>query len=126
MTIAAWVVVVSVDRKHRDGDVDVGVLVVDVREGTLEDFGGVTEKLELAGLHAETVLSERAHDLVHGLARWLVIVEQVATEEDHIDIPSAGKLHNLVKCAPAVIFPDRVSLLESHVVVGRDQDADRI
>jgi hypothetical protein len=120
VAVAARVVVIPVDREHGDGDVDVGILVVDMGEGALEDFGGIAQKLELAGFHAKAVLSQRAHDLVHGLSRWLVVVEEVAAEQDHVDILSAGELHDLVKGAPAVILANGISLLKADMVIRRD------
>ena len=86
MTLAARIVVVAVDGEDGDGDVDVRVLVVDGREGALEDLVGVGEELDLARLGAQAVLAEAAHHLVERLAGGLVVVEEVAAEEHHVDL----------------------------------------
>jgi hypothetical protein len=80
MAIAAGIVVVSMDREDRYGDVHIGVFVVDMGEGAFEDFVRIGEELELTRLHAHTVLAERSHDLIHGLARGFVIVEEITAE----------------------------------------------
>jgi hypothetical protein len=118
VAVAAWIIMVPVDGENRRGYVDVGVLIVDMGKRALEDLGGVAQKFELTGLHSETVLPERTHDLVHGLARRFVVVEQVTTEEDHIDITSAGELHDLIKSAPTVILANGVSLFKPDMVIG--------
>jgi hypothetical protein len=79
---------VSMDRKDGDGNVDIGILVVDVREGTFKNFGGVGEELERAWPVAYTVLSESSHDLVEGLAGRLIFVEEIAGEKNHVDLYS--------------------------------------
>jgi len=84
--VAARVVVVAVDGEDWEGHVDVGVLIVDVAEGALENLGRVAEELELAGLHPEAVLPEGPDDLVHGFPRGFVVVEEVPGEENHVDL----------------------------------------
>ena len=83
---ALWVVVVAVDGEDGYGDVDVLVLVVDMAKGTVEDFCGIAHELQLDRPEAETVLADASHDLVHGLAGGFVLVEEVAAEEDHVDL----------------------------------------
>ena len=89
-THSGWVVVVSVDREDRYGNVDVGVFVVDVIErpklqslalsvpssrGTLrihlplKSLRPVTQHLQLARLLPQAIHTQRAHDLIHGLPR---------------------------------------------------------
>ncbi len=75
MTIAAWIVMVPVYREDRYRDIDVGIPVVDVGKCTLEYLICVAEELELARLHAEAVLAEAAHYLIHGFSGRLVLVE---------------------------------------------------
>jgi hypothetical protein len=47
-------------------------------------------------------------------------VEQIAAEEDHIDIVGAGELHHLVERPPTIVLADRISLLVSDMVIGGD------
>lgn len=126
MAIAAWVVVVAVDREDGNSDIDVGILVVDKGKGSFKDFGSVTEKLEFAWLHAEAVFAKRAHDLVHGFARGFVLMEEITTQQDHVDVLLLCYLHDLVKGTPTVILADGVALRITDVVIGRDEDADRV
>jgi hypothetical protein len=86
VAVTAWIVVIAVDREDRYGNVDVGVFVVYMGEGAFEYFVGVAEKLELARSVTKTVLAERSHDLVHGFSGWLVVVEEVTPEQDHVDL----------------------------------------
>ena len=81
---AARLVVVPVDGEDGDGDVDVLVLVVDVAERAAEDLVGVAQKLQLARLHAEAVPPQRAHHLEHGLPGRVVVVEEVASQQNHV------------------------------------------
>lgn len=81
---------ITMDRKDRDRDIDVGIFVVYVGEGSLKDIGSVREKFERAWLHPEAVLAERAHDLVERLSRRLVVVEQVAGKQHHVDLQSVS------------------------------------
>lgn len=37
-----------------------------------------------------------------------------------------GQVHNLVKRFPAIITTDRITLLVAHMIIGGDEDADRI
>jgi hypothetical protein len=53
-------------------------------------------------------------------------VEEIAPEEDHVDILGARELHDFVKGSPAVILADGISLLKPNMIVGRYQDADRV
>jgi hypothetical protein len=78
MALAGGIVVVTVDRKDRDTDVDVQVFIVHVVEGALEVFAGIAQQFQLARLVSETVHANRAHYLVHGLSRRLVLMEEIA------------------------------------------------
>lgn len=78
VAVAARVVVVAVDGEYRDGDVDVGIFVVHVVEGALEDLVRVAEELQLARLHTQAVFTESPHNLVHRFARRLIVVEEIA------------------------------------------------
>ena len=86
MSFAGWIVVISMDGKYRDSDIDVLVLVVDMVEsavavsvciGLIQCFNEcspsellacITQHLDLTRLVAIAVLSQTAHDLVHRLA----------------------------------------------------------
>ena len=58
-TYACGIVVVSVNRKARDGDVDVGILVIDVSEGIGGEVDdGIAEKLERGRSVTVTVLAQ--------------------------------------------------------------------
>jgi len=96
MSFARRVVVITMDGEDGNGDVDVRIFVVDVVERAIsisisgcnaililislpsELLACVAQHLDLAGLVAEAVHSQTAHDLVHRLARWFVFVEKVA------------------------------------------------
>lgn len=86
----------------------------------------ITEHLDLAGLVAEAVHPQAAHDLVHRFAGRLVFVEKVACKKDHVDIAFAGQAHDFVESFPAVIAPDRVAFGIADMVVRGDEDAYRV
>lgn len=134
------IIVVPMNRKHRDRDVDIRVLIINMRKRALKDRGRVGQELEGTGLHAEAVAAQGAHDLVERLAGGFVVVEEVACEEDHVDLGVSGgqtlrkrahilgfgEAHDLVKGLPAVIFADGVALFVADVAVCSDEDADRV
>ena len=95
--LAARIVVVAVDRKARQLHVVVWVLVVDIlaveRGALLRD-----------DLHADVAVAEAvgAEDLdrrLQRLARRLVLVEEVAREQHHVDVVLVGELEDLL-CGP--------------------------
>ena len=88
-----------------------------MRKGPLKNLSCVAQELEFTGLHAQTILPERTHNLIHRLAGWFIIVEEVATKEDHVDITSLGELHDLIKGTPTVILPNGISLLVANMVI---------
>lgn len=93
MSFTGWVVVIAVDGKDRNGDIDVGIFVVDVVERSIDVstsscndvwirislpsklLACIAQHLDFAGLVAEAVHSQTSHDLVHRFARWFVIME---------------------------------------------------
>ena len=46
----------------------------------------VTEDLEVDRVVAKTVLPQQGHAFVHDLARGFVLVKEIATQQDHIDL----------------------------------------
>jgi hypothetical protein len=55
-----------------------------------------------------------------------VVVEEVAAEEDHVDIALLGEAHDFVKGAPCVVAADGGALEGADVAVGGYQDANRV
>lgn len=77
---------VAVDGKDRDRNVDIGIFVIDVWESTFEHRCSIGKKLQRTRLHAQAVLSEGSHDLVKGLSRGFVVVEEITGEKNHVDL----------------------------------------
>lgn len=137
-------------REDWDCDVDVLVVVVDVVErpippikisptpstaisknpqemaSPLKVLTRVAQHLELTRLVAEAIHSQGPHHLIHRLAGRLVLVEQVAGEEDHVHVALLRETHDLVEALPAIVAPDGVAFVVSYMVVCRDEDADRV
>lgn len=53
-------------------------------------------------------------------------MEQVSREQDHVDISFLGQTHHFVEALPAIVTPDRITLVVTDMVVGGDKDADRV
>lgn len=133
---------IAMDRKDGDGNVDIGIFVVDMRESTFKDRCGIGQKFERTRFHAQAVLSECTHHLVKGLSGRFVVVEEIASEENHIDlfmleamidtngdgsyIFSPGKVQNFIESSPTVIPTNRVSLFITDMIVGRNEDTNGI
>ena len=85
---ALRVVVIAVDREDGQADVEVRVLVVDRREleRAPEAEAGVTHDLELDRPRAHAELAQYGRRLVHARPRRLVLVEEIAAEQDHVDL----------------------------------------
>jgi len=91
-----------------------------------ESLRSVTQHLQLTGLVTVTVHTERSHDLIHGLSRRLVFVEEVSGKQDHVDIFVFGEAHDFVKAFPAVIATDGITLIVPNMVICGYQNANRI
>jgi hypothetical protein len=133
---------IAMDRKDRNGNVDVGIFVVDMRECTFKDRCSIGEEFERTWFHAQAVLSECTHDLVQGLSGGFVVVKEIASEENHIDlfmleimidikgdgsyIFSSGEVQNLIESSPTIIPTNRVSLFITDMIVGRNEDTNGI
>lgn len=89
-------------------------------------LAAVAQHLQLARLIAETVGAKTAHDLIHGLPGRLVLMKEVASEENHVYVPLLCRDHDLVERLPAVISTDGITFTIADMVVCGYQDADRI
>jgi hypothetical protein len=135
---------VTMDGEHRNCDIDILVFVVDVIESTVavsgsclvnsvcngnlpsELLAGVTQHFNLARFVTETVLPQTAHNLVHRFARWLVLVEQITSQKNHVNLSFLGQAHDLVESFPTVVTPDRVAFVVSDMIVRGDKDTNGI
>lgn len=86
----------------------------------------IAQHLELARLVPEAAHPQAAHDMIHALPARLVVMEKVATMQDHVDVVLLGQHHNFVERLPAVVAANGVALVVPDMAVRRDQDADRI
>lgn len=89
-------------------------------------LAAIAQHLQLTRLVAQTVGPETVHDLIHRLSRRLVLVEEIAGEQDHIHVPLLSSGHDLVEGFPTIIAADRVSLAIANMIVCRNQNANRI
>ena len=63
----------------------------------LESLTSITQQFQLARLLSQTIHAKGSHDLIHGLPRRLVIVEEITGEEDHVNLhPSASTLADVL------------------------------
>ena len=122
---AGGVVVVAVDGEGREADVEVRVLVIRRPELCREDpFLLGVEHLEGHLLRlVQAVLSEDLDALADGALARLVLVKDVAPEQDEIALLLDRDLEDLLESVEGVVLPHEVLLLVSQVVVGCDQDA---
>lgn len=88
-------------------------------------------------------MSKRAHDLVERFSGRLVVVEEVTSEQYHVDLREvrrfairngpcwgwdngsnifgASEIHDFVKGAPTIIFSNGIALLVADMIVGGDE-----
>jgi hypothetical protein len=144
MSFAGWVVVIAVNGEDRNGDVDIGIFVIDVVERPIDVrtsscnavlirislpgklLACVAQHLDLARLVTEAVHPQTTHDLVHRFARWFILVEKVTCQQDHVNIAFPRQAHDFVECLPAVITADRVAFSISDMVVRCDENTNRV
>lgn len=89
-------------------------------------LAAVAQHLELAGLVAKAVLTQASHDLIHGLSRRLILVEEIAGHQYHINITLPSQAHDLVKGLPAVVATLGITLIVANMVICGDEDADGV
>lgn len=118
MALSRGVIVVPMDGKDRDPHVDVHILIVHMVKSTLEILTGITEHFQLTRFITQTVHPDRAHYLIHGLPGRLVLVEQIPSQQHHVDILLLGQTHHFVEALPAVVSPDGISFIVPNMVVG--------
>ena len=63
---------------------------------------------------------------MHGLARGLILVEQVSAVQDHIDVMFFSKTHDFVECLPAVIAPYWITLIVAHMTIRGYENPDSV
>jgi hypothetical protein len=90
MPVTRRVVVVAMNCEDWNCNVEIMVFIVDMVEGAGERLAGVAEHLQLAGTVAQAVQPQRSHHLIESLARRGILVEEVAGQEDQIDIVLAS------------------------------------
>jgi hypothetical protein len=85
-----------------------------------EMLAAIAEHLQLTRFIAITVGTQTLHDLVHGFPGWLVFVEEIAGQQNHIHVAVFGDGHDFVKRLPTVVAADGISFVVAHMVVGGD------
>jgi hypothetical protein len=136
--------VVAMNGKDRYGDIDVGILVVDMVECSaqceqlsmyvllvkcnlpVESLARIAEHLQFARLLAVAVHAKTPHNLIHRLPARLVVVEEITSKKHHVDIASFGQTHDLVKRLPTIIASYRIAFVVTDMVICGDQHANRI
>ena len=91
-----------------------------------EVHGLVAQHLELHRVIVQAVLSQNLHGPDHRLARRLVHVEQIPTEEHRVDFFPLRDLEDLAKRDERVILAHLVLLVHAEVVVRRHEDPKRV
>jgi hypothetical protein len=80
--------------------------------------------------------------LIKGFSGGFVVVEEVASEEDHVDLVmlgdaingkynrsyifSSGKIQDFIERPPAIVLADRVPFFVANMIVGRNKNADGV
>ena len=118
MALSRRIIVVPMDGEDRDPHVDVQILIVHMVKGALEILTGITEHFQLTRFITQAVHPDRTHHLVHGLPGRFVLVEQIPSQQHHVDILLLGQTHHLVETLPAVVSPDGISFIVPNMVVG--------
>lgn len=117
---------IPMNAEHRNRHIDIRILVIDMTAGALKLQTRIAQHLDLARLLPVAVLPQRLHHLVHGLPARLVIVEQVAREQHHVNVAVFGETHHLMECLPAVVAADWVPFVVADVRVRGEEDAERV
>jgi hypothetical protein len=73
-------------------------------------LGGVHQQLEVVIALEEAVLGDQVDGAHDGGAAWLVLVEQVAGEQDEVHVVVRRQLQHLLEGAERVVLPDFVLL----------------
>ena len=101
--VARGVVVVTVDREDGQLHVVVGVLKVDALILGVEVGRLIGHHLDLHLSIAKAVVAHDLHRTLQRLARGLVLVKEIAREEDHVDFVRVRQLEALGKRHEAVL-----------------------
>lgn len=115
---------ISMDRENGDGHINIQILVVHMVKRALEILTRVTDHLQFTRLVPQAVHPDGPHHLIHGLPGWLVFMEQIPRQENHVDILFFGHTHHLMETLPTIISPDGISLVVADMIVSRDENAD--
>lgn len=105
------IIVIPMNAEHRNGNIDIRILIIDMTPRALKLQTRIAQHLNLARLLSVAVLPQRLHHLIHGLPARLVIVEQVARQQHHVDVAVLCKTHDLVKRPPAVVAADWITFI---------------
>lgn len=67
---------------------------------------------------SHTILSHQRNSLVQAPSAWLVLVEEVSGEQEHVYLVGHCKLEDLLESLDRVSSSDGISLVVANVVVG--------
>ncbi|KAI3487830.1 hypothetical protein L1887_48205 [Cichorium endivia] len=85
---------------------------------------GVAEQLHGNRLVSERILAQQGHCLMERRSTRLVLVKQIASEQDEIHIVLHRELEDLLECADRVLPAHGVALHVADVVIGGEHDLD--
>ena len=125
-SLAAGVIVVAVDGKYRELDVEVWVLEINGAVISVEGCRLVGNDLQVHVAIAEAVVAQHLDGTLHGLTRWLVLMEQVAREQHQVGTPLVGDLEYLFERVARVMLADGITLVDAEVAVGGYQDVEHL
>lgn len=110
------------DRKHRDRDIDMLVLVVGMVECSLEILTRITQHLQLTRLVPKAIHPQASHNLIQALPARHVLMEEISAVQHHVNVVLLSELHDLVERLPAVVATDVVAFVVPDMAVRCDQD----
>lgn len=53
-------------------------------------------------------------------------MEEISSEQNHVDVSFSGQAHDFIESLPTVVAPDRVAFVVADMIVCGDEDTDRI
>jgi hypothetical protein len=129
---------ISMNGEDRNSNIDILILIIHVVERSSriqvskthpasfrlysrrKVFTPITQHLQFTRSITQTVCTQRFHDTAHALSAGLVVVEQVASEEYHVNFAFFGQVHNLAEGFKGVHTTNSMALVVADMVVCSD------
>lgn len=109
---AGRVVVIAVDRKHGQADVEIGVLKVDAAAHKVLTL--VRQNLKRHRTVAHAAGGKGSHGSYHCLAAWAVVVEQISTQQNKVHFLPGPDNGVVIASAKRAMHPIQMHPIQMH------------